>query len=712
MEDEEQVTSPQMQRIHEVYRSLADSEAYKHYADYRSVFDVRFEELSADVSNQLQPELSAEAETILRVNQAEHTWAPFSTQRNTAGLFLVAVYFVAFIGSSFELGIAPTISQSPLFAWPILISAALAGVGFSLALRSESLLIRQNRQSAAVALEVAREDLERRRLTLVKEVFTRVINDTLGPEHKLPFPVVAPRLVELSTSKIVPSSSASFLVNFVSGHASSAVGIAGSRGSGKSTLMRSLLYEPTLNPVPVLMTAPVKYDRLDFARRLYLNVAQSVFPGHREYVQQRDYSRARRVVSVRLFISMLAIGIGLSLVTFDLVNDGQDLPNIGPTVTLGILLVGYGFILATISGVDATTSRRKYLLSRGTKSEDLARHAVEQLSYSRETNSKSKNVAKLFQAGLTVEDEDSITLKDRDLSHADVVNDLKELLSAIARDSSPRPVIVAIDELDKMSSADHLVETINDLKDLFHVEGVHFVVSVSTDALSSFEQRGLPSRDAFDSSFDTIIAVNSLSLAESLLVLSSRAEGFPPIVGAFCHAWAGGIPRDLLRVARRCVEIQRDMNRALPVSAFVATVVREDLVAIVDGRLRSSHPSTTSSGTGLGLTPEDRVVLSSLRRRAYSLGGPADVGESGMRAAEESHPVTSDPVLKTIESLISLAEALVRYFSDAAETQKDRWSAPDEDLFAAVATAMALRGDVEEIRSEAFEDAFALLPRG
>jgi len=72
-----------------------------------------------------------------------------------------------------------------------------------------------------------------------------------------------------------------------------------------------------------------------------------------------------------------------------------------------------------------------------------------------------------------------------------------------------------------------LVETVNNLKDILHIHGVHFIVSVSIDALKSFQQRGMPDRDVFDSSFDNIVNLGCLTIDESVDIVTSRAVGFP-----------------------------------------------------------------------------------------------------------------------------------------------------------------------------------------
>ena len=58
--------------------------------------------------------------------------------------------------------------------------------------------------------------------------------------------------------------------------------------------------------------------------------------------------------------------------------------------------------------------------------------------------------------------------------------------------------LIGIDELDKLTP-DQARTFLNGAKAFFGIPGASFVVSVSEDAMSDFERRRLPIRDAFDS---------------------------------------------------------------------------------------------------------------------------------------------------------------------------------------------------------------------
>jgi hypothetical protein len=60
-------------------------------------------------------------------------------------------------------------------------------------------------------------------------------------------------------------------------------------------------------------------------------------------------------------------------------------------------------------------------------------------------------------------------------------------------------------------------------------------------------------RDAFDSAFDVILRLEYLTLAEARQVLNNRILTLPEPFACLCHCLAGGLPRELIRVARQVI---------------------------------------------------------------------------------------------------------------------------------------------------------------
>ena len=107
-----------------------------------------------------------------------------------------------------------------------------------------------------------------------------------------------------------------------------------------------------------------------------------------------------------------------------------------------------------------------------------------------------------------------------------------------------------IDELDKLDSAEQARGFLNEIKGVFQASNTHFLVSMSEDAIASFERRGLPFRDVFDSAFDE--SSRSLSsLDQSRQLLNETVIGMPLPFIDLAHCLAGGLARDVIRFARR-----------------------------------------------------------------------------------------------------------------------------------------------------------------
>jgi hypothetical protein len=81
---------------------------------------------------------------------------------------------------------------------------------------------------------------------------------------------------------------------------------------------------------------------------------------------------------------------------------------------------------------------------------------------------------------------------------------------------------------------------LNDIKAIFGIDRCFFLVSVSEDAIASFERRGMPFRDAFDSAFDEIIAVHPLDFRDATRLLRRRVIGSSLPFEALSYCLSGG----------------------------------------------------------------------------------------------------------------------------------------------------------------------------
>jgi hypothetical protein len=143
-----------------------------------------------------------------------------------------------------------------------------------------------------------------------------------------------------------------------------------------------------------------------------------------------------------------------------------------------------------------------------------------------------------------------------------LVNDFRALAEHAGRRLGR--VVIAVDELDKMDDPQKVKELLRDIKGIFDVPYVHFLVSVSDEAARSLNLGALTGRSEFNSSFYSVIELPPISPAGCADLLRHRADVNEDVARVLA-VFAGGNPREVLRLAESVSDIPDDP---------VATVIR------------------------------------------------------------------------------------------------------------------------------------------
>jgi len=409
----------------------------------------------------------------------------------------------------------------------------------------------------------------------------------------------APTLVEVESVRVFPSETFDEVVDFLEQHVTSAVGIAGSRGAGKSTLLRWLFN--TLSPewITVYLATPATYNALDFARMIFGTTANAILTNYQ--------SKAIPVRSRMWHASMSAFRPRPRLAQEEIVRISNDI----------LSLIGR-------SRTDQWTT----------------------------TGGFSAKGASLTRQKQT-------TTTEREPTHPELIAAFTRYLETYRR-LGGRKIVIAIDELDKLATADDAIGAVNSLKDLFHLPNTHFVVSVSEDALVRFVMRGIPFRDVFDSAFDNIVQVEPPSPEDAWKLLAHRTGGFPISAALFCYAWSGGMPRDLIRAARACVDIRRRRGKTVTVAELTPTVVRHDLKDALDAALTNVLGEDNTQGVESMLVlrrklEDESIPLEDVLKGA-DLRGELDVG-----GGDQDRML----LLKRLALYVDLGHSMVDYFTSS-----------------------------------------------
>jgi hypothetical protein len=396
----------------------------------------------------------------------------------------------------------------------------------------------------------------------------------------------SPALSEVyDSANTVPTQIESELAGLLNRLDGASIGVAGPRGAGKSTLIRGYCDDagPAAdNPAGIYWTrflgsglparswgdlrcmvaAPVDYVARDFVLHLF-----AAFCG----VVINSYGRAGRFRLLYLStfwgrrIGQLCISLMLPAAVFagivvivlhwnEFITPGRS------TSSIWVECAGIALFTLSVSAFakSSAVKIRKWAheTRRGRKSgRAMVATARKHLSRIRYLQTHMSG----FSGGLGLRGSVSAQLSrsssraEQPLSYPELVAEFRNFATSVAADVHRRGdrVFIGVDELDKIGSAQQAEDFLNEVKGIFGIPHLYFMVSVSDDALNAFERRGLPLRDAFDSSFDEILRVEPLSYSESRRLLYRRVIGLTEPYVALCHCLAGGLARDVIRAARQ-----------------------------------------------------------------------------------------------------------------------------------------------------------------
>ena len=96
-------------------------------------------------------------------------------------------------------------------------------------------------------------------------------------------------------------------------------------------------------------------------------------------------------------------------------------------------------------------------------------------------------------------------------------------------------------------------------------------------------------RTAFDTTFDTVLRVGPLDLSTARGALERRAIGMPYPFIALCYVLSGGVPRELMRVARTVFEVRNQLpsgpadQESVTCGPIALEVIKRELLSLRQG---------------------------------------------------------------------------------------------------------------------------------
>jgi len=404
-------------------------------------------------------------------------------------------------------------------------------------------------------------------------------------------------------------------VERLAGNVSSAsIGISGVRGVGKSTLIRWVCEARNTNRrfpmIGLYVSAPVEYDARDFLIHLYTNLCHLVLSDKRLAHQRSDWKAAMRRHKIGIAAAaILAFGIVESfhvIIMRQLQRWGLSHAGFQKSISYVAFIVA---VLLAVSYFQHLRADRS-----GIRIDDFARERLHRLNYQMtETTGHTGTFSGPF--GFKVGGSRSRAFSENQMTLPELVADyrifaerlvssLQDLASASNSSAATRArLIVGIDEIDRIENAEQAEKFLNDIKAIFGIPSCFYIASLSADALATFERRAISARTAFDTAFDTMIRVEPLDLKTARKILERRAIGLPYPFIALCHILSGGVPRELMRVARGVFDIRNDRYNVkldqVDCSVIARDVVSRELNSVRQGLLQLAGRLTDANSAGL-----------------------------------------------------------------------------------------------------------------
>lgn len=442
-------------------------------------------------------------------------------------------------------------------------------------------------------LQSGRSELEQALLNKGMLPFMRtLLNEYLAPSYSTQLAIRrAPGLSEVFDPIYqIPTQSALRLQGLMEQMPGGSIGLSGPRGVGKTTLIRSYTadYATSSHALSVMVSAPVDYIARDFILHLFEAVCRKV-SGQESADPQTRISMSSAGVTGRQFadhrLNFVAIGLVMAAIggTVVLAEQLRISTKIVWTVVgaavavLGILVVLVALVshrfAAHAKVIKQTRSTTLPQLDQLAPLRILAAQKLREIKFQQSFSTGWSGTLKI-PIGLEGNLTGNTTLAQLQENLPDIVEALREFLSRVARGGR---VIIGIDELDKIGSDEKARQFLNDIKGIFGLEDCFYLVSVSEEAMASFERRGLPFRDVFDSSFDEIIKVPYLGFDDAKRMLARRVLGLPVPFAGLCYCLSGGLPRDLIRAARRLIAIPHPSVSELELGHATSKLIQDEL---------------------------------------------------------------------------------------------------------------------------------------
>lgn len=549
---------------------------------------------------------------LQEIRRAEHARdrilnaRPPRLARATLPLFSIAILGFAALLFVIFAQLFGKLKDIPL--WPFIVITLTLGIPSGIIITIE--IRRENRNVEAIQTAIAVQSMNAnfhallRSLVIIpaieKAMSVKLVTPAEDPVSLTDAPHLASRI---TSNRRIETQSYREVVTNLQRDGGATIGLAGSRGVGKSELLRAFCDDPSQAPsiedggiIGISIPAPIAYKSEQFLRVLIRRLAEAV-PGYDASLVGRPNTPSMPVNIIATLLAAASLIAGaLLIMNFDTLSKhivGWGLVALGVIIIIFILFRSLpviirreladalpDLILSTLPGstllpigaiwgllFNAFSSDAFGRSNPQQKGQQINRHARQALAtiaaevarrvrYVETVSASSEASASWQSSGLTYTS--GVSLDEVPLTEPDLVLELSDLVQALH--AGGYGVRIGIDELDKMGQSGDAEAFLTGIKVLFSIRDCSFILTISENAFSQFARRGMPLRDVFDSSLDAVTMVQPLTFEESRRLIRARllagsdeqaVEKMSDTQIIFCYCLSGGLPRDFLRFCRQ-----------------------------------------------------------------------------------------------------------------------------------------------------------------
>lgn len=326
-----------------------------------------------------------------------------------------------------------------------------------------------------------------------------------------------------------------------------AYGLHGPRGAGKTWIMRKAIAQTNNDGgMGLWFPCPSDYDTMAFLSALSDNLASEV---ERRFTENALRRTAQRLRPALIFAALLPVAIAvLTYVIHELDAKGTPPSTIFSSIPpwlwtvvgvalLLLLVIFVGLLSWDISPVGRLTRTATTLRERIRYTTDL-------------TLARELDISGGGAVTAALKRSEQRSLGERPATIASLVFDFRNLAEHIVA-TTGKQLVIGIDELDKIKDPDAVRNLLRDVKGVFEITNVFFLVSVSEEAAVALQLGSLQAdgRNEFNSSFYTVFDLPPLSVEETAGLLESRKIEVSPVRAQLLCLLGEGNWREAVRLA-------------------------------------------------------------------------------------------------------------------------------------------------------------------